>query len=230
MEDNVYAVITGDIVNSSKLSPIESEKLINDILVFGKKISTIESFNYILIDIFRGDSFQIIVKKPEKALYIAMLFRLYVRYRSNKVIGKMYDARIAIGIGHIESFNENMDVRMMTGEAFVKSGHLIDELKKQNTIRCSSIWDKYTNSVLDACSISIDIIIKSMTSRQLDVFFNRLIHPTQLETSKRLKIAPQRTSQYLKHAYYKQAIDLTDLFGCTVTRKIKSSNEQPCKS
>ena len=229
MKDNVYAVITGDIVNSSKLTPVECEKLINDILVFGKKLSTIDAYNYILIDVFRGDSFQIIVKEPGKALYIAMLFRLYVRYRSNKINGKIYDARIAIGIGHIESFDENMDVRMMTGEAFVKSGHLIDELKKHNTIRCSSIWDDYTNSVLNACSTSIDIIIKSMTSRQLDVFFNRLIQPTQLETSKRLKIAPQRTSQYLKHAYYKQAIDLTDLFESTVTRKIKS-DEQPCNS
>ena len=83
----MIGIITGDIVNSRKLSSkiwIDGlKKLLN---TFGK--------NPVEWDIYRGDEFQLKIKNPEEALFIALQIKSY--FKTLKL-----DVRMSIGFGDI---------------------------------------------------------------------------------------------------------------------------------
>ena len=83
----MIGIITGDIVNSRKLSSkiwIDGlKKLLN---TFGK--------NPVEWDIYRGDEFQLKIKNPEEALLIALQIKSY--FKTLKL-----DVRMSIGFGDI---------------------------------------------------------------------------------------------------------------------------------
>lgn len=66
------------------------------------------------IDTYRGDSFQVLLKTPEYALYVSTLIRLWIMDKSILLFNKAYDARIAIGFGVLEQ-QDDVDIRIMNG-------------------------------------------------------------------------------------------------------------------
>ena len=111
----MIGVITGDIVNSRKLSSkiwIDGlKKLLN---TFGK--TPIEW------DIYRGDEFQLEIKNPEEALIIALQIKSY--FKSIKL-----DVRMSIGLGEINY--KAKKISESNGTAFSRSGEVFETLKKQ---------------------------------------------------------------------------------------------------
>ena len=111
----MIGIITGDIVNSRKLSSkiwIDGFKqLLN---TFGK--------NPIEWEIYRGDEFQLEVKNPEEALIIALQIKSY--FKSLKL-----DVRMSIGFGEI-NYRANK-IFESNGTAFSRSGEVFETLKKQ---------------------------------------------------------------------------------------------------
>lgn len=111
----MIAVITGDIVNSRKLSSkiwIDGFKqLLN---TFGK--TPIEW------EIYRGDEFQLEVKNPEEALITALQLKAY--FKSIKL-----DVRMSIGFG--DKTYKAKKISESNGTAFTRSGEVFETLKKQ---------------------------------------------------------------------------------------------------
>jgi len=111
----MIAIITGDIVNSRKLSSkiwIDGlKKLLN---TFGK--------NPIEWDIYRGDEFQLEVKNPEDALGVALQIKSY--FKSIKM-----DVRMSIGLGDMNY--KAKKISESNGTAFSRSGEVFETLKKQ---------------------------------------------------------------------------------------------------
>lgn len=111
----MIAIITGDIVNSRKLSSknwIDGFKgLLN---TFGK--------NPIEWEIYRGDEFQLEVKNPEDALMIALQIKSY--FKSKKL-----DVRMSIGFG--DKTYKAKKISESNGTAFSRSGEVFETLKKQ---------------------------------------------------------------------------------------------------
>ena len=111
----MIGIITGDIVNSRKLSSkiwIDGFKqLLN---TFGK--SPIEW------EIFRGDEFQLEVKNPEDALMIALQIKSY--FKTLKL-----DVRMSIGFG--DKTYKGKKISESNGTAFSRSGEVFETLKKQ---------------------------------------------------------------------------------------------------
>ena len=111
----MIGIITGDIVNSRKLSSkIWIDGLKNLLNTFGK--SPIEW------DIYRGDEFQLEVKNPEEALIIALQIKSY--FKTLKL-----DVRMSIGFGDITY--KAKKISESNGTAFIRSGELFETLKKQ---------------------------------------------------------------------------------------------------
>jgi hypothetical protein len=78
------------------------------------------------VDVFRGDSWQLLVEKPEKALRVALFLRAWVRARA--VMRPPYgDTRIAIGLGAVRRVVAER-VSESEGEAFMLSGAALDDL------------------------------------------------------------------------------------------------------
>jgi len=111
----MIGIITGDIVNSRKLSSkiwIDGlKKLLN---TFGK--------NPIEWEIYRGDEFQLEIKNPEEALIIALQIKSY--FKSLKL-----DVRMSIGFG--EMTYKAKKISESNGTAFSRSGEVFETLKKQ---------------------------------------------------------------------------------------------------
>lgn len=113
----MIAILTGDIINSRKHS---SKEWMDDLKVllqaFGKTPHDWE--------IYRGDEFQVEIKNPENALLIALQIKAFF-----KSIG--LDVRMSLGIG-----DKTYDAKKITesnGSAFVRSGDVFVNLKKQKT-------------------------------------------------------------------------------------------------
>lgn len=111
----MISIITGDIVNSRKLSSKiwmdEFKKLLN---TFGK--------NPIEWEIYRGDEFQLEIKKPEEALLIALQIKSY--FKSIQL-----DVRMSIGFG--DRNYKAKKISESNGTAFSRSGEVFETLKKQ---------------------------------------------------------------------------------------------------
>lgn len=111
----MISIITGDIVNSRKLS---SNVWIDDfkalLATFGKTPTEWE--------IYRGDEFQLEVKSIEEALYVALQIKAY--FKTLKL-----DVRMSIGIG--DKTYQGKTISESNGTAFLRSGEVFQTLKKQ---------------------------------------------------------------------------------------------------
>ncbi len=96
--DQLYGVVSGDIVQSTKIGPVEREKLFfvmkegSDALQkwLGKRVMPLE------VDVYSGDSWQILLTNPGKALAAGLFYRAFLRAADPK-----RDTRFAVGIGPI---------------------------------------------------------------------------------------------------------------------------------
>ena len=104
MTNNIISVLTSDIVNSSKMKTEDVENLVGkQIPALISKMSSI-AYNY---SSYRGDSTQVTILDPTKAIYVATLLRIYVIACTNydERYTNKYDIRTSIGIGTRETDN-----------------------------------------------------------------------------------------------------------------------------
>ncbi len=188
-----YSVITGDIIGSTTVGSSRN-KLLSSLKKTFKDIAfqlpgAIEK----QFEIFRGDSFQSVIKEPEKSLLISILLRSRLRSleltgTKTKSVENKLDARIAIGIGAI-GFKSNKVIES-DGEAFNFSGRLLDEItgNKQN-LKIKTPW-KDVNDELEVECYFINTIIKKWTMEQAEAAYIKLLkNETQQIIAKKLKIS-----------------------------------------
>src|SRR6185312_4513291 len=112
----MIAVITGDIINSKKLNPkkwLKPLKAELEAIGPGPK----------LWEIYRGDSFQLMITNPAEALITSIKIKA-----SLKSVSGM-DVRMAVGIG--TKIHSAQKVTESNGTAFVHSGEKFEMLKKE---------------------------------------------------------------------------------------------------
>ena len=193
-KNKIYAVITGDIVKSRKLGPDREKalKILKDALnslnnFKGKSIGGIS-------DIFRGDSFQIVIRDPDASLEIAIFLK--ARLLSNTIKSKSIDARIAIGIGKIGSYNKK-NIQESDGEAFRLSGNALDGISRYRRFSIKSNIDEL-NKQCEFISSSIDSITRRWSSEQAEAVLLWLSGYTQTSISKKLGISQPAVNQRLQ--------------------------------
>jgi hypothetical protein len=116
------AVITADMVNYTQFPREKSTLWLEDMLVILHKNPV---FKWALKpEIYRGDSFQAVLKNTEEVMRMAILVRACIRKHAPNA-----DMRIAIGIGKTEQLTDRPGTS--DGEAFRLSGHLADNIRQQ---------------------------------------------------------------------------------------------------
>ncbi len=78
---------------------------------------------------FRGDSWQMLISEPQFALHLALYLRAGLKSQPQ------VDTRIAIGLGTIEALPNN-DLGNANGTAFRLSGNALDDMKRNQTLAC----------------------------------------------------------------------------------------------
>ncbi len=216
MPSLIYSVLTGDITSSSKTDRIALLKDLKEILTqiasFQQKEGVKSNF-----ELYRGDSFQGIIAKPEEALRYALLIRSHLK-KANGTTDR--DARIAIGIGTINFPASN--VAEADGEAFRNSGPLLDTMKNGVRMKLHTPWQA-VNEEMEVALVLADTIIKRWSIPQAEVIAQILRNTTQIEIAEKLGISQSAVNQRLKAAHWEAIEKLLERFHELITKSTQKS-------
>jgi len=199
------AIITGDIIKSRKLAtqdiwlkPIKS--LFNE---WGRTPN--------LWEIYRGDSFQLEISQPEKALSAALRIKATIKSirqsEDNKRISEI-DIRMAIGIGQ-KTYNADR-ISESNGSAFIYSGEKLELLKKEKvTLAVKSEWPSFDKEI----NLYLKLALREMNSWTIssgELVNAILLNPNknQTEIGKLLDIEQNSVSGRYKRSYVEELLEL----------------------
>lgn len=192
----MVAVITGDIINSRKVS---SEIWLPRLKEYFAS-SIVDSDKW---EVYRGDSFQLEVS-VEKALEVALCIKALIK-SNNKI-----DVRMAIGIGE-KDFKGNK-ITESYGTAYINSGESFERIKNNTLILKSpfSEFDEYFNPILKLLSF-ISNNWKPVTS---ETIFYALTHQDLLQKEIAEKLSKDTTTvnKALKRGGYDEIIEIVNLY------------------
>jgi hypothetical protein len=166
----IYAVLTGDLIGSSRFRIQQREEVLSNLKDSFKEISPdIIASPFV---IFRGDSFQGVLSRPDEALNAALIIRasLLSKFKGKRT---RLDARIAIGIGTIDYLPPDQ-AGEGDGEAFRNSGLELDKMKKseQNLI-IRTPWTEINEELRTECAL-LDALIQRLTKEQAEAIAYQL--------------------------------------------------------
>lgn len=203
-------IITGDIVNSRLtdssvwLQPLKN--LFNEI-----------AYSEADWDIFRGDSFQISVS-PKDAFRVAVLIKTVIKKNSSKDI----DVRMAIGIG--ETNSRESKVSESTGQAFVYSGELLDNLSQKDVhLGIKTPWKRIDEEFNMMFKLAL-IVLNSWTVNTSEVAYELFRIPgiTQTELAKKFGLAQSTINARIKRGSVYEIAELETYFRKRISEKIET--------
>ena len=202
------ATISADIVSSTSLSVEELTLLQSEIRHFLDELSEKSNGN----DwgrLFKGDSVEIFLLDPRKALRIALLLKALVKkapvsLKTNKnarrSLFRKYGVRLAIGVGEMRVADRKNDI--LDGEAIYNAGRLLEGQQKTTKDKPSmkrSLYfgskDMGLSSQMDVILGLLDAILKEMTIRQSEILYYKLLGANEEEIALKLSIKQSAVNQ-----------------------------------
>ena len=149
----IFAVLTGDVIKSSKLSPHVRRQALSYLNETAVRLPQVFS-NLTVIgpEIFRGDSWQMLLSDARLGLHAAFYLRAELRSRFG------VDTRIGIGVGGLETLSDQ-SVGSADGPAFRRSGKALDSLKRNETMLC--LLDDQPSAVNDLLQVALRFAARS---------------------------------------------------------------------
>lgn len=197
MKEDIFAIITGDLVDSTAIAGDYKAELYQ----VADDIKQYQAPDFIF-DIYRGDSFQALIHDPSKALLIGILMRAGLRRKARgSGLDDIWDARLAIGIGEIDQLNIGPEIKLGTlgGEAFIRSGRTLDNMKKEGALLKIKTGDDQLDEEFDAVFPLVDTIIGRWSTAQAEaIYWHLLDNLTQKEIGKRLNKSQRAISKRLE--------------------------------
>ena len=166
----IYAVITGDIVDSSQVNGSEKNQLIDSLKESFQGIkkwqATSDDGSLPKFAIFRGDSFQGLLSNPADALRASIFIRSGMRKNQPTDKETNWDVRLAVGIGPVDHLPENISEG--DGPAYRKSGPILDDLKGDYKLAITTPWEQINGEFKTSCAL-LDAIIAKWTAQQAEI-------------------------------------------------------------
>ena len=203
------SIITGDIINSRKSKTARTwlNTLKSELNEHGKTPRSWE--------IFRGDSFQLEIRKPE-AVMLAVL-----KMKARIAAIKNLNVRISVGIGE-KTYNASK-ITEANGDAFVRSGEAFEKLKtSRQTIMIASPWtdfDYAMNTMLSLACITIDAW--SVTSASFITTMLKYPDLPQRDIGRKMKITQSSVSERRKRSRYDEIMDMEAFYRYMLTQTMK---------
>jgi hypothetical protein len=204
----IYAVVTGDIKNFTKLPSDRRSKLVVD---------TEELMKTMVRDtkdaqVFRGDSYQLIIEDITRVLKKCVQLICWFKLNSDRFSAGsrsltdprvQLGTRLSIGIGEIAYQGKN--VLDSDGEAFHLSGRKFDQLTKDDIIKLTTANEK-SNEVFEMLLMFMNSIMRSWTRTQAETIFLLLEKEdnTQEQIAKKLNMTQPAIAFSLRAAKWKE--------------------------
>jgi len=214
----ICAVLTGDIIKSVKLDPINLKMVIQSLKEGQASFDKVYPGAMIgVLDIFSGDSWQVLMGHE----YLSIRAQLYFKALVKAVKGLSVDTRIALAWGKIDESTVNPErISESTGEAFTLSGRALAEMDKSRRLTMK-LPDTLTQdkesaySLLPHTILLLDEISKRWTEKQAEAVVFALLGSKQKTIAAELNIVQSTVnkrlngagwdnlSQYLNHIEYR---------------------------
>lgn len=180
------AIITADIVNSTRLSRADVKKIMKHIEVV---------FEGHLIEFFRGDSFQVFLKDPSPALQMILL----ARTGAIKISNGISDIKASIGIDQVKLPLKQLNTA--SGNAFLISGRSFDKMDEATKlVMATNEINSTVNTGFRLLSGFVDYLFRHITAKQAAVVFELLMNRSQVEAAKRLKKSQATIHKHIQSA------------------------------
>jgi len=203
----VIAVITADIVNSTRLKKAEEKMLISNLSFILKPYK---------FEFYRGDSFQAYIPDPKQALKVVLQVRAAAKRLSSGFSSPFTDIRASIGIGNITE--PVKDLKTAKGEAFLLSGRAFDEMSKTGKRLRIQSYNEPMNLGLKIIANYADSLFSQLTTKQAAVVFELLMDHNQVETAKRLKKSQPTINKHAQSARWVEINNLIDDYQLFITQ------------
>ena len=212
-----YAVVTGDIVRSTRLSREKFRDVQDSITRAGGDLAThLPGRLPFPIELSRGDSWQLFVPDPGDALRMALFVRAFIRAEAERV-----DTRFSIGVGTVDKLPDRT-VGDGRGDAFRLSGERIENKRAPRMqfamehdatqMRADGWWEDRSISTMLAV---MDAVVTRWTSAQATAVRGALLNWKQeqiAETWPHGPITQQSASQHLDRAGWAGVYEALDYY------------------
>ena len=199
--DKAYAVLSGDIVDSTDLAPAEIQAVFEHVerAVMAFKVAGWGRLSG--PDFYSGDSWQIVLDTPEQALRLALYLNAYVWAASEVRM------RISIGIGQIDTLDPEAVSRSF-GEAFVLSGRALKRMTLYFDLTCAvPETAKPLTTWLPVVTHLCSSLVRQWTQRQAEVLSHAVLMQTPLHEEVAASLDPpvrkQTASDVLRAANWR---------------------------
>ena len=190
----IVSVITGDIIGSTLGNDSQRRKMLDVVEGSLDEIQNELVFR-MQLEFFRGDAFQILIEKPEKALLVAVLLRAALSGNTPKDNLYMWDARMAMGVGGVKYRTDSL--AKSNGDAFVYSGRTLDEMGNER-LAIKTHWVPMNDEFAVSTPFADDLI-SQWTRVQANVIYDYLLYDvTQGQIARKKGMSPQNVSKVLK--------------------------------
>jgi len=201
----IKGVITGDLVNSTKIAAEWRQAVVDALHKCAADFSPLTPIN---IEMYRGDSFQVVVDNPEYALTVAVALRAKLR-ASTPEKKEIWDARVSIGIGEVSFESDN--IVTSDGEAFRLSGRAFDTMGKRR-LTISTPWCDF-NTYIELVTRFADEVVSSWTAKQAKVVCHTLKSPkTQKDMAAELGLSNQNFNSHWTSAKVQLILDYIEYY------------------
>ncbi|MCF7707545.1 MAG: hypothetical protein K9N52_01430 [Verrucomicrobia bacterium] len=217
MSNKIYAVLTGDLVKSSKLTSEQSARAMQWLRDAVKKFEALHPRSISgELDTFRHDSWQMLMTQPALSLRAAVYFRVALKLHSESKA--KYDSRISIGIGEVEMIADSR-ISDSRGEAFTISGKNLDAMNRNHLMCEAKCEDALAFTLLGSVAVPLlDCVVTEWTSTEAQAVYGTLEGLTQEKIAKSLPPNPrtgkdvtrQAVSDSLERGYWAIVEDVLD--------------------
>jgi len=203
VEGRVLAVLTGDIVDSSGLGNVGLQPVSELIENTGIRIREhFQNSIHAQVDVFRGDSWQMVVLEPAISVRIGLYFRALLQANFG------IDSRVSIGFGSVD-YLPMENISSGTGLAFTLSGQGLEECLKlaRMNLNFPSSRMVLEGQGLNTITRLIDLQAGRWTSSQAQAMAGALTGITQADSAAEWQpdpVSQQAISQHLEKAGWSQ--------------------------
>ncbi|MDF7798237.1 hypothetical protein P4C99_02090 [Pontiellaceae bacterium B1224] len=201
----MHAVLTGDIVGSSTLSPEEHRKMVGIV----KSVPQVFPDAVVgAVDFFSGDSWQLLLT-DSKALLLVVL---YVRASLKREKDFTVDSRISIAWGGVDMKQVNLErMSESTGELFTVSGRALAGLKKNTRMCFTALDDECLTMSVGAAVELLDVLVRQWSREQARAVAESLRGRTQTEIAEELAVSQSSINKSLQAAHWTEILSAQNL-------------------
>ena len=207
----IKGVITGDLVNSTNIATEWRQTVLDALNVC---VTDFLPLTLIKLEMYRGDSFQIVVDKPDYTLTVAIALRAKLKATTPDK-QQLWDARLSIGIGDISFESDN--IVTSDGEAFRLSGRSFDNIGKKR-LSISTTWSDFDRDI-ELVTRFADDIITAWTAKQAKVVYQSILFPKlQKDLAEDLGMTRQNFNSHWSSAKGQLILDYMKYFKSLISK------------